>query len=188
MEYINIGSNPTTLDSDMAKSKRTLTKEDRLKSKASHAAKRAKKAAEDWKQVIKCKRKLCSTKGDGKTPCKQLAAKSAKTTMSGSMPKPRKSSAVIALHEIRRFQKSIDLLIPLLPFQRLVHEITQDFKTGLRFQSTAILALQEATESWLASLFESANLCAIHRGHQTIAPKDFWLVRSIHHIAGINMW
>ena len=59
---------------------------------------------------------------------------------------------------------------------------------GLRFQSAAILALQEAAESRLVSLFESVNLCAIHRGHQTIAPKYFWLVKSIHHIAGINMW
>ena len=99
-----------------------------------------------------------------------------------------KTYAIIALHEIRRFQKSIDLLIPLLPFQRLVCEIAQDFKMGLRFQSVAILSLQEAAESWLVSLFESANLCAIHRGCQTIAPKDFWLVRLIHHIAGINMW
>ena len=59
---------------------------------------------------------------------------------------------------------------------------------NLQFQSAAILALQEATESWLVSLLESVNLCAIHRGCQTIAPKDVWLVKSIHHIAGINMW
>ena len=103
-------------------------------------------------------------------------------------PKPRKSYAIVVIREIRRFQKSVDLLIPLLPFQQLVREITQDFKMRLQFQSAAILALQEAAESWLVGLFESENLCAIHRGCQTIAPKDFWLVRSIHHIAGINMW
>ena len=186
MKYINIGSNPTTFDSDMARFRRMLTKEEWLKVKA----KWAKKATEDWKQVIKQKRKPHSTKGDGKTSHKQLVAKSAKMTTSGSgsMPKPRKSSAVIVFCEIRKFQKSVNLLITLLPFQRLVHEITQDCKPDLRFQSSAILALQEATESWLVSLFESANLCAIHRGYQTIAPKDFWLVRSIHHIACINMW
>ena len=116
---------------------------------------------------------------------KQLATKAAKKN---ATPKPRKSYAIIVLHEIRRFQKSVDLLIPLLPFQWLVHEITQDFKMGLQFQSVAILALQEAAEGWLDGLFESVNLCTIHRGHQTIAPKDFWLIRSIHHIAGINMW
>ena len=184
-KHISIGSNPTTLDSDMVRSKRMMTKEEWLRAKAKHAAKWAKKAAEDLKQVINCKRKPRSTKGDGKTPGKQLATKAAKKN---ATPKPRKSYAIIALHEMRRFQKSVDLLIPLLPFQRLIHEIAQDFKMGLRFQSAAILALQEAAESWLVSLFESANLCAIHRGCQTIAPKDFWLVRSIHHIAGINMW
>ena len=120
MKYIGIGSNPATLDSDMARSKRMMTKEEQLKAKASHAAKKAKKAAEDWKQVIKQKRKPLNTKGDGKTPHKQFATKSTKSAMLESMLKPRWSSAVNALREIRRFQRSVDLLIPLLPFQRLV--------------------------------------------------------------------
>ena len=128
MKYISIGSNPTTLDSDMARSKRMMTKEERLKAKAKDAAKQAKKAAEDWKQVINRKRKPRSMKGDGKTLRKQLASKAAKKN---ATPKLRKSYAIVALHEIRRFQKSVDLLIPLLPFQRLVREITQDFKMGL---------------------------------------------------------
>lgn len=55
----------------------------------------------------------------------------------------------VALREIRRYQKSTELLIRKLPFQRLVREIAQDFKTDLRFQSTAILALQEAAEAYL---------------------------------------
>lgn len=55
----------------------------------------------------------------------------------------------VALREIRRYQKSTELLIRKLPFQRLVREIAQDFKTDLRFQSTAILALQEASEAYL---------------------------------------
>ena len=92
------------------------------------------------------------------------------------------------MREIHCFQKSVDLLIPLLPFQWLVHEIVQDFRLNLRFQSSAILALQEAAETWLVQLFESANLCAIHCGWQTIAPKDFHLVKAIHHIASINLW
>ena len=112
-------------------------------------------------------------KGDGKTPWKQLATKAAKKN---ATPKPRKSYAIIVLCEIRRFQKSVDLLIPLLPFQWLVCEITQVFKMGLQFQSVAILALQEAAESWLVSLFESANLCAIHKGCQTIT---FFLDQSV---------
>ena len=184
-KHISIGSNPTTIYSDMAPSMRMMMKEEQLRAKAKHAAKWAKKAAEDWKQVINHKQKPRSMKGDGKTPQKQLAIKAAKKN---ATPRPRKSYVIIALHEIRRFQKSVNLLIPLLPFQWLACEITQDFKMGLRFQSAAILALQEAAESWLVSLFESANLCTIHRGCQTIAPKNFWLVRLIHHIAGINMW
>lgn len=48
----------------------------------------------------------------------------------------------VALREIRRYQKSTELLIRKLPFQRLVREIAQDFKTDLRFQSAAIGALQ----------------------------------------------
>ena len=106
----------------------------------------------------------------------------------GLKPKPCHNYAILALREIRRFQKSVDLLIPLLPFQRLVCKIAQDFKTDLRFQSSGILALQEAAEAFLVGLFESANLCCIHRRRITISPKDFNLVKQLHHIAGINMW
>ena len=120
VKYIGIGSNPTTLDSGMARSKRTMTKEERFRAKASHTAKKAKKAAEDWKQVIKWKQKLLNTKGDGKTPRKQFATKPTKIATLQSMPKLRRSSAVIALLEIHRFQRSVNLLIPLLPFQRLL--------------------------------------------------------------------
>ncbi|CAH1384408.1 unnamed protein product, partial [Tenebrio molitor] len=68
----------------------------------------------------------------------------------------------VALREIRRYQKSTELLIRKLPFQRLVREIAQDFKTDLRFQSSAVMALQEASEAYLVGLFEDTNLCAIH--------------------------
>jgi histone H3/H4 len=71
-------------------------------------------------------------------------------------------AAVQALREIRKYQKSTELLIRKLPFQRLVREIAQDFKTDLRFQSSAVLALQEAAEAYLVGLFEDTNLCAIH--------------------------
>ena len=84
-----------------------------------------------------------------------------------------------ALLEIKKYQKSTDLLLRKLPFQRLVREIAQDFKSDLRFQGTAILALQEATESYLVSLFEDTNLCAIHAKRVTIMPKDIQLARRI---------
>ena len=85
----------------------------------------------------------------------------------------------VALRMIRKYQKSTELLIRKLPFQRLVREIAQDFKTDLRFQSTAILALQEAAEAYLVGLFEDTNLCAIHAKRVTIMPKDIQLARRI---------
>ena len=66
-----------------------------------------------------------------------------------------------------------------LPFQRLVREIAQDFKTDLRFQGSAVLALQEAAEAYLVGLFEDTNLCAIHAKRVTIMPKDIQLARRI---------
>jgi histone H3/H4 len=81
----------------------------------------------------------------------------------------------VALREIRKFQKSTELLIRRLPFSRLVKEIAQDYKTDLRFQAPAIMALQEATEAYLIALFDDAQLCAIHAKRVTIQPKDFKL-------------
>ena len=85
----------------------------------------------------------------------------------------------VALREIRKFQKSTELLIRKLPFQRLVREIAQDFKTDLMFQSQAILALQEAAEFYLVDLFGDANLCAIAAKRVTVMPKDIQLARRI---------
>jgi histone H3 len=85
----------------------------------------------------------------------------------------------VALREIRRYQKSTDLLVRKLPFQRLVREISEDFKSDLRYQSTALLALQEAAEAYTVTLFEDTNLCAIHAKRVTIMPKDIQLVRRI---------
>jgi histone H3 len=81
--------------------------------------------------------------------------------------------------EIRHHQKGTKLLIRKLPFQRLVREIAQDFKKDLRFQSTAILALQEASEAYLIHLFEDTNLFAIHAKRVTILPKDMHISRRI---------
>ena len=165
-------------DSEMARTKTTLTAKQRVA--------RAGKAARAAKTALPKPRK---TPSGGKAPRKQLATKAAHKQGGGqgARPKPHRSYAMMALREIRRFQRSVDLLIPLLPFQRLVRKIAQDYRMDLRFQSSTILALQEAAEAWLVSLFESANLCCIHRGRITITPKDFYLVRRIH-IAGINLW
>ena len=79
----------------------------------------------------------------------------------------------------RRYQKSTELLLRKLPFQRLVREIAADFKGDLRFQSSAVFALQEAAEAYLVGLFEDTNLCAIHAKRVTIMPKDLQLARRI---------
>ena len=81
----------------------------------------------------------------------------------------------MTLREVRHYQKSTDLLIRKLPFQHLVHEIAQDFKNDLRFQGSAILALQEAAEAYLVGIFEDTYLCAIHTKRVTIMPKDIQL-------------
>ena len=85
----------------------------------------------------------------------------------------------VALCEIRRYQKSTELLIRRLPFQRLVWEIAQDFKGRLNFASGAILALQEAAEAYLIGLFKDTNLCTIHAKHIMIMLKDIQLARRI---------
>nr|WGZ76183.1 histone 3.3 variant [Hofstenia miamia] len=79
---------------------------------------------------------------------------------------------VVGVREIRRFQKSTELLIKKLPFQRLVCEIGRELMPDVRFQSAAILALQQASESFLIGLFEDANLCSVHRNRDTISPGD----------------
>ena len=81
----------------------------------------------------------------------------------------------VALRQIRKYQKSTDLLIRKLPFLRLVREVAQKINPTLRFQSTAVLALQEAAESFLVTMFEDVNVCAIHAGRVTIQPKDMYL-------------
>ena len=86
-----------------------------------------------------------------------------------------------ALRQIRRYQKSTELLIKRRPFQYLVREITQLGYPDkeYRFQSTALMALQEAAEAYLVGVFEDTNLCAIHAKRVTIFPKDLQLARRI---------
>ena len=93
--------------------------------------------------------------------------------------KRRYRPGTVALREIRKYQKSTDLLVPKLPFQRFVREIAQTFKSDVRFQSSALLGLHEAAESHLVRVNEDANLCAIHGRRVTMMPKDIQLVKAI---------
>ena len=87
-----------------------------------------------------------------------------------------------ALKEIRRYQRSTDLLLRKLPFARLVKEIADHYigsDFGMRWQSNAVLALQEACEAFLIHLLEDTNLCAIHAKRVTIMQRDIQLARRI---------
>ena len=123
--------------------------------------------------------------------CKKAAARMAKK---GSQKAPkgrvkkryRYRPGTVALKQIRQYQKSTDLLIRKLPFQRLLREIACDSEViksplcgKVRFQSAAIMALQEAAEAYLVGLFEDTNLCTIHAKRVTIMPKDIQLARRI---------
>jgi len=85
----------------------------------------------------------------------------------------------VALREIKKYQSYTRLLLPRLPFQTLVRSIVDGIDSNLRVQAQALLALQEAAESYLVNLFEDANLCAVHALRVTIMQKDIHLARRI---------
>jgi histone H3 len=124
-----------------------------------------------------------TTKRTKITP-KLVAPRSAKKSAAkgaGSVKKPeRYRPGAAALRDIRKYQKSTEVLIKKLPFQRLVREIATDFKTGLRFQGSAIAALQEAAEAYLVKVFDDSNQCALHAKRVTVMPKDMQLARRIY--------
>ena len=110
----------------------------------------------------------------------KAARKSAPNADGGKPKRPyRYKPGTVALREIRKYQKSTEPLIRKVPFQRLIREIAQEFKTDIRFQSSAMVALQEASEAYLVGLFEDTNLCAIHAKRVTIMPRDIQLARRI---------
>ena len=122
---------------------------------------------------------------------KKATAKAAKKSgmkapKGGVKKRYRYRPGTVALKQIRQYQKSTELLIRKLPFQQLVREIAGDSRVitsplcgKVRFQSAAIMALQEAAEAYLVGLFEDTNLCTIHARRVTIMPKDIQLARRI---------
>lgn len=117
-----------------------------------------------------------------KRPRKETNQKSKKALMTsgaGMKKAHRYRPGTVALREIRKYQKSTDLLIRKLPFQRLVKEVALGIKNDVRFQSSAMVALQEAAEAYLVGLFEDTNLCAIHARRVTIMVRDMQLARRI---------
>ena len=143
------------------------------------------------KKMARTKTTASKSSGQKNTSRKQMKNKykrSAAPAQGGPSKKPhRYRPGTVALREIRRYQKSTDTLIKKLPFQRLVKEIALSGVSDhlapdnrpTCWQSTAILALQEATEAYLVGLFEDSNMCAIHANRITIMPKDMLLARRI---------
>lgn len=106
---------------------------------------------------------------------KAKGSKSMKKTApaEGGIKKDRRwRPGTVALREIKRYQKETKLLIQRAPFQRFVRAICEGIDHELRFQSQALLAVQEAAEAYLVGLFEDTNLCAIHANRVTIMKKD----------------
>lgn len=115
-----------------------------------------------------------------------LARKKTKTPDTGGLgSKPKKPHrfrpGTVALRDIRRYQKSHDLLIPRAPFVRLVRDLTLKVNNDqmMRYNINAIEAMREACEAYIVSLFEDTNLLAIHAKRVTIMPRDMQLARRI---------
>lgn len=110
----------------------------------------------------------------GKAPRKALASVVAAKPAApfGGVRRPHRfRPGTVALREIRRYQKSTELLIRAAPFKRLVLEVSQNFKTDLRYQKMAITALQEAAEAYLVGILSDSQLCAIHARRCTVVSK-----------------
>jgi histone H3 len=118
----------------------------------------------------------------GKAPRKSLATKAAKKsapTVGGAKKPHRYRPGTVALREIRRYQKSTEFLLRKLPFQRLVREIAQDYRSDVRFRATALAALQESAEAYLTDLFGDSMLAALHGKRVTLMQKDMQLARRL---------
>ena len=96
---------------------------------------------------------------------------------------------MVALREIRRYQKTTECLIKRSPFKKLIREISQEYRVcpdcpgtpsiQVRFQSTAIAALQEAAENFIVGLIEDVNFLAVHAKRVTVMPRDVRLALRI---------
>jgi histone H3 len=135
----------------------------------------AKKSSSNWAQALQAR--LETKRGKGKTVRGDTIDKVKKK-------KFRYRPGALALKEIKRLQKSVELLIPKISIQRLIREISQDVmpvhKQGeIKWQSAALGAIHEASEAYLVGLFEDTNLCAVHARRVTIMPRDIHLARRI---------
>eukprot|EP00405_Crypthecodinium_cohnii_P022013 CAMPEP_0206477500 /NCGR_PEP_ID=MMETSP0324_2-20121206/35418_1 /ASSEMBLY_ACC=CAM_ASM_000836 /TAXON_ID=2866 /ORGANISM="Crypthecodinium cohnii, Strain Seligo" /LENGTH=166 /DNA_ID=CAMNT_0053953473 /DNA_START=68 /DNA_END=568 /DNA_ORIENTATION=- len=127
-------------------------------------------------QSAAAKRQANQRGAQGKATAK---ARQSKTSTSSAKASGSGSRRLTAMEEIRKLQKSSDFMVRKLPFQRLVREVTRTINEDLRFQASAIEALQEASESYLVSLFEDSNLCAVHGKRVTVMARDLALAQRL---------
>lgn len=136
----------------------------------------AKKSSSNWSANLQ--RQLETKRGKGKGKGKGF--KKVPKSEGVKKRKFRHRPGTMALRDIRRLQKSTELLIPKAPFQRLVRAIVNDMgPTTFLWQTMALAALHEAAEAYLVGMFEDTNLCAIHAKRVTIMPKDIALAQRI---------
>ena len=123
--------------------------------------------------------KMARTKETAKAALGSKKGAKTAAVASGAKKTHRWRPGTVALREVRKYQKGTELLIRKAPFQRLVRELAATQKDGLRFQGSAVLAIQEATESYMTGLLSDTNLCAVHARRVTIMSRDLKLARRL---------
>jgi histone H3 len=104
---------------------------------------------------------------------KVSSGKSKKAKGDGTKKSHRFKPGTVALREIKKYQKTSDLLVRKMPFMRLVREIASEYTSkDVRFQRSSLFVLQTWAESFLIELFEDANLVSMHAKRVTVMPKD----------------
>ncbi|ESO95886.1 hypothetical protein LOTGIDRAFT_227172 [Lottia gigantea] len=141
---------------------------------------RKSKSPKNLAEVRKRKEQLSRT---GRSPNASTSRRDARSEINETTQKQKRRfrPGTKALKEIKKYQKSTNLLLRKLPFSRVIREVVQELFPSTRFfwKASAIAALQEAAEAYLVSLFEDSNICAIHAKRVTIMPKDLWLARRL---------
>ncbi|KAM0688019.1 hypothetical protein COBT_000722 [Conglomerata obtusa] len=118
----------------------------------------------------------------GKAPRKQLTTKAARKTATTDVPSQAGKTTrkfkpgAVAIREIRKYQKTTEMLLRRLPFQRFCREVASKYKPDCRFKLETLSAVQESMENFLTNVFEEANMCVKHCNRVTLMPKDLKLV------------
>ena len=120
---------------------------------------------------------MSRTKQTAKAP-KSKAAGTKKASASGKKSHKWRPGTV-ALRQVRKLQKTTNTLIRKAPFQRMVRAVANAQKDGLRWQSAAVSAMQEATEAYIIGVLSDSNLCALHARRVTVMPRDIHLARRL---------